>query len=86
MDQVTGFDAAADHFVFEGVSGFAGPISFVGTTAFSGNAITPHTEARLEGTMLQVDVDGDGQMTAADIQVNLFNLNGQLTNDNFLIL
>ena len=86
MDQITNFDATADHFVFEGVSGFAGPINFVGTNAFSGNSTTPSTEARLEGSFLQIDVDGDGQMTEADIQVNLINLNGQLTNNNFLIL
>ena len=68
------------------VTGFAGSVNYVGTNAFSGNATTPHTEARLEGSMLQIDVDGDGQMTGTDIQVNLTGLNGELTNSNFLIL
>jgi Ca2+-binding RTX toxin-like protein len=90
-DVVTGFDASTDRFDFSGMAGgpngFTGPVDFLGIdVAFSGTA----SEARLasiEGiSVLQVDVDGDGVMTADDIEVQMVNLvGGPLQDNNFLL-
>jgi VCBS repeat-containing protein len=93
QDQIVNFNAAQDSFVFSGMAGgpngFTGPITFVGTSAFDGNAASHQSEARLEisgnQTFLQVDVDGDGAMTAQDMQVELVNLTGALHSSNFLL-
>lgn len=49
----------------------------------------PHSEARVDGAgpnaTLQIDVDGDGQMGANDIEVHLTNYTGTLHDSNFII-
>ena len=79
-DQITGFDASNDAFRFSGIAGLNAPISFV--TNF-GATLAP--EARLQGNLLQIDVNGDGQMTAVDMEIQLVNLTGTLSDLNFLL-
>ena len=87
-DIVTNFDAANDAFVFgPGVGLQNNTISFVGSNAFDGGGVS---EARLETsggqTILQIDVDGDGAMTANDMVIELHNqTGGLLSNSNFLL-
>jgi hypothetical protein len=61
-------------------------INYVGTNGFDGGGVS---EARLDTSggqpLLQIDVDGDGVMTANDMVIELHNLNGLLSNSNFLI-
>jgi hypothetical protein len=81
-DHITGFDAMEDTFVFTGV-GFATNVNFVGTGAFAGGG---ETSARMDGAILQIDGDGDGQMTGLlDMEIELDGLNGPLTNADFVI-
>jgi hypothetical protein len=91
-DTVVNFDASSDTFTFTnmtGPNGFTGPVHFVDTAAFDGSAGSPHSEARLEGTgtsaMLQIDVNGDGQFGAGDMEISLVNYAGTLTDSNFLL-
>ena len=92
-DQVVGFDASRDSFDFSGMTGGAGgltgQIHFVGTDAFDGTAGAPHSEARVDGTgpnaTLQIDVNGDGQFGASDMEIHLGNYTGTLTDNNFLL-
>ena len=80
-DQVTGFDANADTFIFDGVGGLTDTtIDFVG--AFTGTG----AEARLNGSTLQVDIDGDGTITAVDLEIELVNLTGSLDQTNFSVI
>ena len=81
-DNITGFNASQDTLVFSGVSGLVGPIDFIGTNGFTGGS----AQARLAGSTLQIDIDADGSMTAADMEIELTNLAGSpLTNANFLV-
>ncbi|WP_342451450.1 VCBS domain-containing protein [Roseomonas nitratireducens] len=83
-DQVTGFDAAADVLVFQGISGFTGLVAYVGSDAF---ANTGASQARLDGAgILQIDVNGDGAMDGNDMEIRLAGLTGTLTDTNFLVL
>lgn len=92
-DQVVNFDAAKDTFDFSGMTGgpngLTGPIHFVGTDAFDGSGVAPHSEARVDGTgpnaTLQIDVNGDGQFGAGDMEIHLVNYTGTLTDSNFLL-
>jgi len=92
-DQIVGFDATKDTFDFSGMTGgpngLTGPIHFVGTDAFDGTAGAPHSEARIDGTganaTLQIDVGGDGQFGAGDMEIHLVNYTGTLTDSNFLL-
>ncbi len=79
-DQVTGFNAGADTFVFDGMGLADTTIEVVG--AFTGTG----SEAVLNGTTLQVDVNGDGFMTAVDLEIELIDLAGTLTQANFSVL
>ncbi len=77
-DFITGFDASADVFSFSGM-GFASTINFVGLGPFTGTG----SEARIaNGSTLEIDVNGDG---AADMQIELSNIQGALTNANFVV-
>jgi T5SS/PEP-CTERM-associated repeat protein len=83
-DHVVNFDAAQDKFDFSAMSGaFASQVEFVDTAAFLGNE---HSSAHLEinggTTLLQIDVNGDG---AADMEMQLIGLNGDLHNQNFVL-
>jgi hypothetical protein len=40
-------------------------------------------QARLNGNLLEIDIDGNGTITETDMQVQLNGLTGTLTNDNF---
>lgn len=81
-DQVSGFDASTDNFQFEGMNDFASAIVFVGEDAFTGGT----SQARLSGSTLQIDVDGDGNMTSADVEIQLVALTGTLQSSNFDIV
>ena len=89
-DQIVNFDAAHDTLVFDhmsgGPDGLIGPIDFIGSNAFDGNHVS---EARLDSfggvATLQIDVNGDGVMDANDIQIQLTNLTGTLSNANFVV-
>jgi Ca2+-binding RTX toxin-like protein len=80
-DQVTGFDAGTDTFIFDGVGGLTDTTIDV-VEAFTGTG----AEARLNGTTLQVDVNGDGAITAVDLEIELVNLNGTLDSSNFSVV
>jgi hypothetical protein len=87
-DTVNNFNAIDDRFVYSGfISNGSDAVTYVGTdTAF---AVTNHSQARLDtslgGTLLQIDVNGDGVMNASDIEVHLTNLAGTLHNSNFAL-
>jgi hypothetical protein len=81
QDQLIGFDAAEDMFSFQGIN-FASQIQYIGSGGFSGGA----SQVRLDGTLLQIDVDGDGQMGAGDMEIGLTDLQGTLSSANFGIL
>ncbi|MBR1143698.1 tandem-95 repeat protein [Bradyrhizobium sp. AUGA SZCCT0431] len=83
-ETVNDFNAANDAFVLDHVAGLAGQIHFVSNGAFSGSPGDFHSEARLFGNVLQIDVDGDGQMGAADMEITLNGLSGTLTDANFV--
>ena len=79
-ETVTNFNAANDTFVLDNVAGLAGEVHFV-----SGGVFTGSPEARLiNGNVLQIDVDGDGQIGAGDMEITLNGLNGTLTSANFV--
>lgn len=66
-------NASVDKFDFSVKSSpLASAISFVGADPLVGNS---QSSARIDtsgsATVLQIDVDGDGQMTSADMQVQL---------------
>lgn len=82
-DTITGF-GAGDTFVFQDVDGIEGPIDFIGSDAFTSGG--DHTQARLESSTLQIDVDGDGQFGAGDMSIELNSLATTLTSANFLVL
>jgi Ca2+-binding RTX toxin-like protein len=91
-DQIVNFNATTDNFVFTNMSGpygFAGPVHFMDTAAFDGTAGAPHSEARVDvsgpNATLQIDVDGDGQMGAHDMEIHLTNYTGTLHDSNFII-
>jgi hypothetical protein len=85
-DIVTNFNAANDAFVFDAAVGLHGMISFIDSDEFAGNGVS---QARLDTSgmqpMLQIDVDGDGQMTANDMLIELHNQTGVLHSSNFLL-
>jgi hypothetical protein len=85
---VVNFDAVNDLFVFDGTFGFVDTLNFIGTAEFTGDESI--SEARLADiggvTVLQIDIDGDGTMGANDMEIGLANLQGTLTNQNFLLL
>jgi Ca2+-binding RTX toxin-like protein len=92
-DTVVNFDANSDTFTFanmsSGPNAFAGPVHFVGTAGFDGSAGAPHSEARVDtaggNATLQIDVNGDGQFGANDIEIHLTNYTGALHDANFII-
>src|SRR5262249_2274543 len=62
------------------------PLHFIGTNAmFHGNGVS---EARLDTTqgqpLVEIDVDGDGNMTANDMTIELDAMSGTLSDANFL--
>jgi Ca2+-binding RTX toxin-like protein len=83
-DTVNNFDAANDTIVLDHVTGLAGQVHFVSNGIFSGSPGNFHSEARLNGNILQIDVDGDGQIGAGDMEIVLNGLNGTLTDANFV--
>ena len=83
-DTVTNFDAANDTIVLDHVAGLAGEVHFVSNGVFTGSLADPHSEARLNGNVLQIDVDGDGQIGVGDMEIVLNGLNGTLTDANFV--
>ena len=82
-DLIVNFDAAMDIFQFEGMN-FVSAIDFIGDADFSGSGFV--SEARLANGVLTIDVDGDGQIGANDMDFGLLNLQGILTNANFSLL
>ncbi|MBR0717279.1 VCBS domain-containing protein [Bradyrhizobium liaoningense] len=91
-DTIDGFNAAQDFFVFDnsmvGAGGFTGnSVNFVDSDPFTS---TGQSQARLDNsggqTMLQIDVNGDGNMDASDIEIHLTNNVGTITNGNFLFV
>jgi VCBS repeat-containing protein len=89
-DTVTGFDAAHDQFLLDGVAGAAGSIHFMASGVLDGSVATPHAEAILSNfgdqNVLQIDVNGDGTIGAGDITVVLDNLSGTLSDANFAVI
>lgn len=89
-DTVTNFDAAHDQFLLDGVAGLAGSVHFMASGVLDGSPATPHAEAVLVDAggqqQLQIDVDGDGTIGAADLVVNLNGLSGTLSDANFAVI
>lgn len=83
-ETVNDFNAANDTIVLDNVAGLAGEVHFVSNGVFTGSPGNFHSEARLSGNVLQIDVDGDGQMGAGDMEIILNGLNGTLTDANFV--
>ncbi|MBR1212046.1 VCBS domain-containing protein [Bradyrhizobium sp. JYMT SZCCT0180] len=83
-ETVNDFNVANDTFVLDHVAGLAGQIHFVSNGVFTGSPGDFHSEARLNGNILQIDVDGDGQIGAGDMEITLNGLNGTLTDANFV--
>lgn len=86
-DTIANFDASQDTFTFAGITVANGQIDYVGAGSFEGAG---HASATLQNVgpgndMLNIDIDGDGVMTAADMVVNLTNLTGTLHSSNFLL-
>ena len=86
-DTIVNFDATSDSFTFSGIDVHGGSIQYVGTNGFAGNnQASAHIEHFGAGNdLLQIDIDGDGQMTAADMQISLTDYTGTLSGSNFLI-
>ncbi|CAN7756272.1 VCBS domain-containing protein [Bradyrhizobium sp. LjRoot220] len=87
-DTITDFDASNDTFTFEGIAYNGDHIEYVGTSDFSGSG---QAEARYLTTtpghdMLQIDLDGDGVMTASDMEIGVASYTGTLQNSNFLLV
>jgi len=87
-DTIISFDADHDTFTFTGMN-VATSIHFVDTAAFDGSAGSPHSEARVSGSstdaVLQIDLDGDGEMGANDVEVFLQGHTGTLHDQNFIV-
>ncbi len=66
--------------MFDHVGGLTSAIHFVGNGNFDGTG----AEARLTGNLLQIDVNGDGQIGAGDMEISVNGLNGTLTDANFV--
>ena len=61
-------------------------IHFVGTAGFDGGGQSEaHLVTNGGQTVLQIDVNGDGLITSADMEINLVNLNGTLHDGNFIL-
>ncbi len=84
MTNVNGFRGGSIDFIGAG----NGPIAIGGEVAFTGGG--DQSEARLAniggGMVLQIDVDGDAQMGANDMEIQLVNHNGVLSDSNFLLV
>jgi len=88
-DVVENFETSDDTFVFAGISGFVSNIDYIDTAAFSGGG--DNSEARLSDlgggfSLIEIDVDGDGTIGANDMTIELLNLNGTLSNGDFLLV
>jgi Ca2+-binding RTX toxin-like protein len=79
FDNITNFDAANDQIVLDGL-GIAGQIHVV--SSLTGT----HAEATYNGLMLEIDVNGDGQIDGSDIRIMMNGLTGTLTDDNFSVV
>ena len=84
-DIITDFNADHDFFDLSDLAGVPSSLTFVTDFNASGQS-----EARLSNdfgmTVLQIDLDGNGAMTSADIEVQLVNLTGVLSGNNFLLV
>mgnify|MGYP001466693729 CR=1 FL=1 len=84
-DIIENFNVAHDAFVFDAGDLAGGSCTFIGDQGFSGNADGLDSEARLVATAtgfnLQIDLDGNG---AADLLIQLQNLQGDMTQLNFI--
>ena len=78
--RLIGVDAANDAFVFDHVGGLATGIHFVSSGVLDGT----QSEAILNGNLLEIDINGDGQIGAGDMSVFINGLNGTLTDANFI--
>jgi Ca2+-binding RTX toxin-like protein len=88
-DIVENFDVNDDIFVFDGIDGFVSNIDYIDTAAFSGGGDS--SEARLTDlgggfSLIEIDVDGDGAIGANDMSIELLNLSGTLSNNDFLLI
>ena len=80
-DQITNFDVTQDVFAFEDILGLTDPIAFIEVGGFTGGG---GSEALLDGSTLQIDINGD---TTADMEIELLNLQGgTLSSSNFSVL
>jgi VCBS repeat-containing protein len=86
-DTVVNFDAGSDTFTFSGIGVANGSIQYVDIAAFAGGGqASAHLQNLGAGNdLLQIDINGDGAMTSADIEINLVNLSGSLQNSSFLL-
>ena len=86
-DTITNFNAGSDTFLFDHVGGLATQVHFKADGILDGSVAAPQSEAILTNVgglnVLQVDVDGDGQIGAGDIEVVLNGLTGTLSDANF---
>ncbi|MCA1476157.1 tandem-95 repeat protein [Bradyrhizobium sp. NBAIM08] len=85
-DVVTNFDAATDTIVLDHVAGLSGEVHFASSGVLSGTPADRHSDAVLNGNLLQIDVDGDGQIGAGDMVITLNGLTGTLSDANFITL
>ncbi len=84
-DTIVNFNAANDTFTFTGITGFTGPIQFIGTAAFDGSGSEAHIDTAGPDANLQIDVNGDGVMDSHDIEIHLASYVGTLHNSNFIL-
>ena len=82
-DVVTNFDAATDAILLDHIAGGQG--SLRQQRRVHGTPGDHHSEARLvNGNVVQIDLDGDGQIGAGDMEITLNGLAGTLTDANFV--
>ncbi len=84
-DVIDGFDASQDVLVFEVAAGVInGPIAYIGSSDFTAGGLAEAHLINFGGAnLLQIDADGDGVIGANDMEIELPNLVGALTNGNF---
>jgi hypothetical protein len=85
-DQVTGFDADHDQFVFDGIAGMSSSqqVHFIAGPNFSNSGDPEAMLANIGGLdVVQVDTNGDG---TADLEVQVNGLTGTLHDTNFFVV
>ena len=87
-DLIYNFNADDDAFLFAMDDIQGNHIHYIAGAAFSGTAQNPNStaQARYDGSVVEIDMNGDGQMTNVDMRIVLFDLQGSLSGNNFLLV